>query len=309
MKELLYNLKKKIYYFFRCHFTVNENSAEMQKSWLPDKIYLRKYYEMRMHKKLDLNNPKTQTEKLQWIKLYDRNPLYTKLVDKYSAREYIKNRVGEDYLIPLVGVWGSIDDIDFDALPEQFVFKCTHDGGVYIVKDKSIMDIEDIKRWLTFHLNRDYYKTQREWPYKNVTRRIICEQYMVDKQSESLIDFKFFCFNGEPKYLYVTQHINGREYINYFNDKFEPIQVKRNDLESLPNDFYRKPLTFEKMIKIAHELSCGLYWVRVDLYEINGKNYCGELTFFPTGGFIPYSTNEWDKKFGDCIVLPKKKRF
>ena len=245
---------------------------------------------------------------MNWIKLYDRESIYTTLVDKFTVRDYVSKRVGTKYLIPLLGVWDRIEDIDFDSLPNHFVLKCNHDNGVIICEDKSNLDIENTKKELELHLKRNYYKKCREWPYKNISRKIICEQYMKDKNNDRLVDYKFFCFNGIPKCLYVTQHINGKEYINYFDSDFQPLDVKRLDLDSRPFDSISRPKCFEEMKKIAHNLSTGLSWVRCDLYQIEEKVYFGEMTFFPTGGFTPYASEKWDRILGDWIELPKKRR-
>ena len=172
---------------------------------LSDKAFLKLLYWARVGKKLNLKNPKSYNEKLQWIKLYDRKPEYTVMVDKYSVREYIKEKIGEDYLIPLLGVWDSFDEIDFDKLPDQFVLKCTHDsGGLVICKDKSKLDIEKARTKINKCLKRNFYKYNREWVYKDVKPRIIAEKFMVDESGTELKDYKFFCFDGEPKAMFIA---------------------------------------------------------------------------------------------------------
>lgn len=313
MIEFLYNTKKRIVKAYHDYFTVDGTYTSL----LPDKVYLKKLYKKRMGKELNLKNPETFNEKLQWLKLYDRNPEYTTMVDKWAARDYLKEKVERKgyecssiglNFIPVLGVWNKVEEIDFDSLPNQFVLKCNHDNGVIICKDKEMFDIETAKKNLEYHYNRNYYKKCREWPYKNINRKIICEQYMEVKNNDRLVDYKFFCFDGIPKCLYVTQHINGKEYINYFDSDFQPLDIQRLDLDSLPFDSISRPICFDEMKKIAHELSTGLRWVRCDLYQIETKVYFGEMTFFPTGGFVPYVSEEWNLRFGEWINLSKKKR-
>src|SRR5699024_8410056 len=174
-------------------------------NWLPDKIYLKICFRAKMRRKIDFSNVRTYNEKLQWLKINDRNPIYTKMVDKYEVREYIANHIGEEYLIPLIGVYDSFEEINFNELPNQFVLKCTHDsGGLVICKDKSKLDIEAARKKINDSLKRNYYYLFREWPYKNVKPRVICEKYMVDEFEKELKDYKFFCFNGKPKALFVA---------------------------------------------------------------------------------------------------------
>lgn len=313
MIETLYNAKKRIVKAYHDYLTIDGTYT----SWLPDKVYLKKLYKKRIGEELNLKNPETFNEKLQWLKLYDRNPEYTKMVDKYEARDFVKAKIERGgykcsdiglNFIPLLGVWGSVDEMDFELLPNQFVLKCNHDNGVIICKDKSKLDIEKTKKDIEYHLHRNYYKKGREWPYKNVKRKIICEQFMQDCENDLLVDYKFFCYNGIPRCMYITQHINGTEYINYFDSDFNPLDVRRKDLGSLPFECFNKPICFEIMKEIAHQITLGLSWVRCDLYQINGKVFFGELTFFPTGGFAPYVSKEWELQFGEWLELPKKKR-
>ena len=294
--------------FFRSRFTVNDSFTEMQKSWLPDKYYLKKKYKLMMHRELNLKNPLTFTEKLNWIKLYDRRPEYTMMVDKYAVRQYVNEKIGEEYLVPLIGVWEKVEDIDFDSLPNQFVLKCTHDCGAYICRDKSQVDTEEIKQWLKYHLGRNYYKWQREWPYKDVKRKIICQKYLKEENCDKLTDYKFYCFDGEPFFMYTHRFINGKEYLDFYDMNYCHLSVSRSDY---PNQYYKKaspPLAFEKMKLLAAKLTFGIPSVRCDFFEIEGKVYFGELTFSTAGGFIPFKPEEWDYKFGELLRLPDKKR-
>lgn len=276
---------------------------------MPDEKYLKIKYYLSLGKKLDLENPKTFNEKLQWIKLFDRNPLYTQLVDKYLARDYIKEKLGEEYLIPLLGVWDDPDDIDFDALPEQFVLKCNHNSGLgmCICKDKSKLDIKKVKEELKKGLAQDYYLSGREWPYKNVPRKVIAEKYMTDESGYELKDYKFFCFDGEVKMLFVAKdrEVEGAETkFDFFDADFNHLPFTNGHPNSQPP--YFKPENFEEMKAVAAKLSKGIPEVRVDLYNINGKIYFGEMTFFHWSGFVKYEPEEWDYKIGSYINLPKK---
>ncbi len=277
---------------------------------LSDEKYLKKVFKLRMGKELNLDNPKTFNEKLQWLKLYNRNPEYTVMVDKYLARDYVENIIGKEYLIPLLGVWDSPDEIDFDALPDQFVLKCNHNSGVgmCICKDKSKLDIEKVKQELAKGLKQDYYLEHREWTYKDVPRKIIAEKYMTDK-SGGLIDYKFFCFNGIADCVMVCldRHLGDTKF--YFFDK--SWQLKRLNVrgKNAPKDFtVNKPECMDKMFELAEKLSKGLPFVRVDLYECNNKIYFGELTFFPDSGFDANILAETDLYFGNIINLNEVKQ-
>lgn len=275
---------------------------------LPDKQYLKLAYWARMGKKLNLKNPKSFTEKLQWLKLNDRRPIYTVMVDKYEVKKYVADIIGEEYIIPTLGVWDKFEDIDFDKLPNQFVLKCTHDsGGLVICKDKSKLDLQSARKKINKSLKNNYYFYNREWPYKNVKPRIIAEQYMVDESGYELKDYKFFCFNGVPKALFVaTDRANPNE-----ETKFDFFDVDFNHLpftNGHPNSTHKisKPHCFSDMKSLAASLSKGIPQIRVDLYNINGKIYFGELTLFHWSGMVPFVPEEWDYKFGEWITLPNQ---
>ena len=273
-------------------------------NWMPDEAFLKRKFKLVMGYELDLEDPKTFNEKLQWLKLYDRKPLYTKLVDKYEVRKYIAEKIGEEYLVPLVGgPWNSPDEIDFTALPDQFVLKCTHDsGGVIICKDKSAFDIPAAKAVLNKHLKRNFYWANREWPYKDVPPRIIAEKYMEDETDE-LRDFKVFCFNGTPRMMYISRDA-AADTTDFFDMDFNHLPIRMKDPNSaiLP----AKPEGFEEMRRIASDLSEGIPHVRTDFYCVNGKIYFGELTFYHNGGFTGIKPEEWNYKVGDWIKLPGK---
>lgn len=262
-----------------------------------------------MKKRLNLKFPKSFNEKIQWLKLYDRKPEYTQMVDKYEAKNYVADRIGQEYIIPTLGVWDHFDEIDFDTLPQQFVLKCTHDsGGIVIVHDKNTFDKKAAKKKIETCLKRNFYYAGREWPYKNVKPRIIAEQYMEDAETKELRDYKFFCFNGIPKVLFVA---SGRQSeseeisVDFFDMDYNHLPIKKGhpNAKTAPN----QPQTFEKMKLLAEKLSAGIPHLRVDFYEANGKCYFGELTFSSGSGMGPFDPEEWDYKFGEWITLPEKK--
>ena len=276
---------------------------------MPDKYYLKKVFKLRMGKELNLRNPQTFNDKLNWLKLHDRNPVYTVMADKYLAREYVKFRLSSEgahlldklHFIPLLGVWDSAEDVDFDSLPEQFVLKCNHDNGVIICTDKSKLDINATRRELQNRLDRNYYKKCREWPYKNVKRKVICEQFMQDKNQPVLSDYKFFCFNGKVKcVLVVTGRFKDlRE--DYFDSDFVHLPIKKGGPNATCE--VKPPENFEQMKKIAELLSKNLIHLRVDFYEIFNIIYFGELTFYDGGGFEKIEPEEWEYKMGNWIDI------
>ena len=295
--EFLHNSKKIICNYFNDYFTVNGTYTSL----LPDKVYIKKVYKSRFGTKLNLKNPKTYNEKLQWIKLYDRNPLYTVLVDKYRVREYIKSKIGETYLIPLINTWNNVKEVDFGLLPNQFVLKCNHDNGVIICKDKTSLDIQRVKEELEYHFNRDYYKKLREWPYKNVPRVILAEKYIEDSNGE-LVDYKFFCFNGIVDCVMLcTNRKSGHANYIFYDLNWKRL-LYQNDEPKLDNEIV-KPKNFSEMVQIAKKLSVGFKQVRVDLYNVDGKVYFGELTFFNMSGFDTDISLETDLKWGNMINL------
>ncbi len=282
-------------------------------SFLSDETYLKAIYKLEFHRPLNLKKPTTYNEKLQWLKLYDRKPEYTQMVDKCDAKKYVADRIGEEYVIPTYGVWQNVDEIDFDALPESFVLKCTHDcGGMVICKDKSKLDINAAKKKLKKALKRNYYRHGREWPYKNVKPRIIAEKYMEDSRTAELRDYKFFCFGGKTKLLFVATERQSKTE----ETKFDFFDMDYNHLpftNGHPNAAVlpEKPQNFELMRELAEKLSAGIPQLRVDFYEVDGKVYFGELTFFHWSGMMPFNPEEWDYTLGSWINLPdnmKEKR-
>ena len=274
---------------------------------LPDKLYLRLRYWQKMHKFLNLNNPQTFNEKLNWLKLYNRNPLYTTMADKYAVKKLVADKIGQEYVVPLYGVWDSPEKIDFNALPNQFVLKCTHNsgGGRCICKDKSKLNLSEVKRGLSKGLAQNYYLHLREWPYKNIKPQIIAEKFLDDYTGRNeLTDYKFLCFNGEPKVVYLTNKASVI-YENFYDMDFNPLDINRGFIRLSPE--FKKPAEFERMKELARILSAGLPFVRVDFFNVGHHIYFGEFTFYDWGGFIKFTPSEWDKKIGDWLILPSKK--
>lgn len=275
--------------------------------WIDDERYLKVAFRAKMGYPLNLENPRTFSEKLQWLKLHDRNPLYTTLVDKYAVRQYIAEKIGKEYLIPLVGgPWENADEIDFDALPEQFVLKCNHDsGGVAVCRDKSRLDVEAVRKKLEKKLENNYYFGGREWPYKNVEPCIFAEKLLNDSKCEAGIwDYKFFCFDGEPRLMYIASDGSSNPRTDFFDMDFQHMDVRMRDpsFDVLPE----KPEQFEEMKRLARILSKGISHVRVDFYLADGQVYAGEMTLYHCSGFIHINPPEWDKKIGNWLKLPEK---
>ena len=272
---------------------------------LSDKTYLIFYYWACTGKILNLSNPKSFNEKLQWLKLYNKRPEYTQMVDKIEAKKYVRSLIGNEYLIPTVTTYNHTDEIDFDKLPCQFVIKCTHDsGGVIVCKDKNKINKLDVLKKLKNGLKQDFTYLTREYPYKNVKPRLIVEQYMEDESGE-LKDYKIFCFNGEPKISFVASDRQKKGE----DTKFDFYDIDWNHLHIINGHPYShpipKPKNYDLMLSLARKLSQGIPHVRVDFYNINGRIYFGEMTFFHWSGFIPFEPEEWDYKLGEWLQLPK----
>lgn len=274
---------------------------------LPTRKYVKMLFRAYMGYKLDLKNPRTYNEKLQWLKVYYRDSKYTKMVDKVDAKDYVASIVGGKYIIPTLGVYNNANEIDFDKLPNQFVLKCTHDSGVIIIcKDKSKLDVADAVKRLNKNLKRKYYCWSREWPYQNVKPRIIAEQYMEDESGYELKDYKFFCFNGEPKALFIASDrskIDEETKFDFFDMDFNHLPFTNGHPNSSKD--VKKPKGFEEMKSLAAKLSNGIPHVRVDFYDINGSVYFGEMTFFHWSGLVAFEPVEWDYTFGNWLQLPK----
>ena len=277
------------------------------KYFVSDIRFIKKVFKSTFGRKIDLENPVTFNEKLQWLKLHDRNPIYTNLVDKYEVRKHIANVLGEEYLIPLIGVWEKFDDIDFSKLPNRFVLKCTHDsGGVVICKDKSKLDLKDTKRKINESLTRNYYYEWREWPYKNIKPRIICEELLETSDGNLPSDYKFHCFSGDVDNVMVCiERSSGNPRFFFFNENWNLLRYNIAGQNASEDFTLPKPKMMKKMFEIAKELSSNFSFVRVDLYCENEKIYFGELTFFPQSGFDSNLLEETDKLFGSKIDLNK----
>jgi hypothetical protein len=279
--------------------------------FINDEKYLKMMYWANTGKKLNLDNPITYNEKLQWLKLHCKKEEYSKMVDKYEAKKWIASKIGSEYVIPLLGVWETFDDIDFDLLPNQFVLKCTHDsGGLIICKDKIKLDKEAAKKKIENSLKRNYFLVAREYPYKNVKPRIIAEKYMEDttcneENENCLTDYKFFCFDGNPKIVYIGKDHAKHATTDFFDMDFNHLPIKMRDpnAKTPPN----KPIVFEEMKRLATKLSQGCPHLRVDFYLINGKIYVGELTFFHGGGFTEVKPEEWNYKMGEWINIQSER--
>ena len=289
--------------------------------FLSDKLYLQLAYRHYTGEKLNLENPQTFCEKLQWLKLYNRKPLYTIMVDKVKAKEYVANKIGKQYIIPTLGIWENPDDIDFSKLPNRFVIKCNHNSGkgMYICTDKTKMNINKVRRELHKGLKQDYYTPSREWPYKNVPRKIIAEQYMESNEKSlseneeklhllgNLRDYKFYCFNGEPKLCQIISDRAIDEKIDFYdmNWKRIPNLVGLTANVHNSNNEIPCPKSFNEMYTNARILSQEIPFSRIDFYDINGKAYFGEITFFPASGFGSFYPKKWNNIIGEWIKLPK----
>ena len=276
----------------------------------PDKLYLTLLFRFKMGYWIDWKNPKTFSEKLQWLKLYGRKPEYTTMVDKYAVKEYVATIIGEEYIIPTLGVWDRPEDIDWDSLPDKFVLKTTHGGGgtgVIICKDKTTFDKDDAIAKLKKSLDKCIYKSLREWPYKNVRKRIIAETFLEEsysiKDTCGLSDYKFYCFNGEPQIMMVSV---GRFSDNLCFDYYDMKWNKTSLLLGGPNsDINHKcPSCFEEMKNLCKKLSKDIPHVRCDFYIINNKPLFGELTFFDGSGLMKFLDHTWNYKLGAMIKLP-----
>lgn len=276
-------------------------------NYVPDRIAVSVKYRNHFLKKLDLKNPVTFNEKLQWLKLYDRRPEYTMMVDKYRAKDHIASVIGQEYIIPTLGAWKSFEEIDFDTLPNQFVLKCNHGSGdVVICRDKASFDVESAREKLTRALKADYYLVSREWPYKNVDRMILAEQYLEDAETGDARDYKFFCFDGEVKCFKVDlDRFTGR-HANWYDRDRKLLPYGTLGAEPVRDREVVLPAHLDEMMKLAEKLSHGYSFMRVDFYYVNGKIYSGELTFYPASGLKPFTDMEWDRIMGSWLKLPDK---
>lgn len=277
---------------------------------VPDAMYLKIMYRIRVGKKLNLKNPTTISEKLQWLKLYNRQDIYTRMVDKYEVKQWVADKIGSEHVIPTIGVWDNFDDIPFDEFPEQFVLKCTHDSGsVIICKDKSTFDVDAARKRMKIALKRNGYWKNREWPYKNVRPRLIAEPYLKSLANPDSKEYKITCFDGKLGFGTICSGPAHRKLSERKNDFYDP------DFKSLPfwsfyehsdNPITEKPAHYDEMVKYAEILSEGIPYLRVDFYLMDDVVYFGENTFFTWGGFLKFEPAEWDEKLGEMLKLPVK---
>lgn len=283
--------------------------AERCASVIPDKIYLKIVYYIRLRKKLKLTPPVTLNEKLQWLKLYDREPRYTNMVDKYAVKKLVADLIGEDHVIPVLGVWEHFDEIDFDELPDQFVLKCTHDSGsVIICRDKKIFDVKKARKKMESALKRNYFWGGREWPYKNVPRRIIAEPFIPSLGNEDSKEYKITCFNGRFGFTTIcTGKAHDKLSVrknDHYDAEFKPLPFW-SYYEHSGHPVVEKPVELDEIIEYAVKIAKGIPYLRVDFYVINDQIYFGEATFFTWGGFNKFVPEEWDEKLGNMLDLPK----
>ncbi len=278
--------------------------AKYSLRWLPDEAFIKLYYFLRMHKMCNLKTPTTYNEKLQWLKLHDRNPRYVDMVDKVEAKKIASAVIGDEYIIPTLGVWDSFDDIDFDALPDSFVLKCTHDSeGLVVVPDKAKLNKNAARAKIEAAMECNFYYIGREWPYLNVRPRILAETYMEDSKYHELRDYKFFCFDGEPRMMFVASDRGiGETKFDYYDLDFKHLDM----VQHYPNSTQpiEKPASFDDMVAAARKLSQGFPHVRVDFYDVDGRMYFGEYTFYHFSGFMPMEPACWDLKMGEMLHLP-----
>ena len=294
-------VKKILYYLFKDHKSLKISFLIHFGRLIPDDLYLKLMFKLEMGYPLNLKNPQTFSEKLQWLKLYNRKSEYTTMVDKYAVKDYVASLIGKEYIIPTFGVWKTPNDIDWDSLPEKFVLKTNHSGGntgVIICKDKSTFDKQKAIDILWRSYKSDIYESLREWPYKNVPKRIIAEKFMNEKGSDDLVDYKFTCFNGCVGNVMVCIERGTSNPKFYFYDRewnLLPLNVRGKNTDK--NFKLPKPLCMDKMFELAGKLSEGIPFLRVDFYSIEDHPYFGELTFFPASGFDKNLLKETEEYF------------
>lgn len=287
-----------------------------RRGWLPfisDEAYIKLQFKETFGYPLDLAHPRTFNEKIQWIKLYDRRPEYTLLADKCAAKKWVADRIGEEYIIPTLGVWEHFDNIDFNHLPNQFVLKCTHDSGsAVIVRDKAKLDKAAAKKKLEHALRRNYYVVAREWQYKDIPPRIIAEEYLFDKKNpdQSVNNYKCFCMNGVCDYFYIA--IGGghseSHTVTYFDREMHRLPLRHCAYEPEKGDV-KIPPEITTIFGLAETLAQGIPQVRVDFYCVNSQVYVGELTLTSDAGLNIFDPPEYDEILGKKIILPNKTEY
>lgn len=286
----------------------NKYNAKGYFSFIPDSIVIRILFHLYFNRIINLKNPKTFNEKIQWLKLNDRKKIYNQMVDKFEAKKFVSKKIGEAHIIPTLGIWESFDEIDFSNLPDKFVLKCTHDSGdIVICKNKKNFNINKAKKRITKGLKTNFYLVTREWPYKDVPRKIIAEQYLENDESGGLIDYKIHCFNGVPKFILVCRDRFSESGLteDFYTLEWELMSIKRPNIPNAKTPL-TKPEKLDEMLALAKKLSDNIPFLRVDFYYINGEIYFSELTFYPASGFAPFEPDRWDRTFGDWLELPNK---
>lgn len=308
IKRAVRKISKKIPFLNRYYHSLSTEKTHKLKD-LSDEDFLRRKYKESRGEELNLENPEKISDKLQWIKMYDHQPIYTTMADKYRSKAYVKETIGEEYIVPTYGAWKSFEEIDFNALPEKFVLKCNHDcGSVIICKDKNTLDKTSASQKLNGALKSNYYYVGREWPYKNIDPLIFAEMLLEDENGGEIMDYKFWCFNGEPKFIHLASARNNNQVcVTFFDLNWERLPFHRlnykPDKREIP-----KPSNLEKMTELARALSQNTLFLRVDLYNVNNKIYVGELTFFPGGGMDIIEPREWETTLGNWINLEQHKQ-
>lgn len=305
---------KKSAYNFNHHFLLNLDAKRDIVSisrFIPDKIYIKMLYKHRIGKDIDLGNPVLFNEKLNWIKLYDRNPKYTMMVDKYAVRQYVADTIGEEYLVPLIGAWDSADEIDFSTLPEKYVLKPNNCSSVFIYRDgkfvnkknEPVESSDEVRKLLDREMKHNYYQYSREWQYKNIKRKIICEKYMENSDGVSPLEYEVFCFNGKPRIIRILSNRfnDSKMVLTHYDTEWNHLDMTVNDNPN--DDIFEKPSFFDMMIDFSKKLSKDTKLVRVDFNFWDGKLYFGELTFFDSGGFSKFLPEHWNYDMCQWINL------
>lgn len=288
-----------LHYFY----AVGLRIAIITSKFWPIKAYLKFRYFFEVHGLLNLENPVTFNDKLNWLKINDRNPKYTMLADKYEVKKYVTSIIGEEFVVPCYGVYDNLEDIDYTKLPERFVIKTTHDSsGAFIVKDKNKIDINELAHKMRKSLSKNHYWLYREWPYKNIKPRIIVDKFLDDHTGNELRDYKFWCFGGVPKIMYCTN--KGLDiFENFYDMDFKPVDINHGFKRNVPE--FEKPKEFELMKSLAAKLSKDIPFVRVDFFDVDGMVYFGEFTFYDWGGFRAFEDGKWETVLGDWIYINK----
>ena len=274
---------------------------------LPDKAYVWLDFIRNLHRIPDLRNPSTFNEKLQWLKLYNHDPSYPKMADKLAMRGFVEKKAGAGHSVPVLGVWDCFDEIDFSSLPDTFVLKCNNDSGHYVIcRDKRTMDMKAARKTITEGLKTNYYYQNREWVYKDIVPKVFAEQYLQQDSDDCLWDYKFFCFNGEPKIMYMEKEASESKTEAFFDMEQNYLDLEMDDPR--PDVPPALPTCFDQMKAIAAKLSAGIPFLRVDFFYVNETVYVGELTFFHCGGLAPVKPESWNRQLGSWIDIPKEKR-